>query len=168
MYMPRDRDILHRLQNQQGQTLPDLSLSFARNVANGLLKIPDVLHVELFGSIARDEHGNDLCFLLVTGIEKYDEFYRRLKSVTDELKHKGYTYSSEEIRRMVISLVWNTHNPEWSEIQMFYQSNVHTDICVVPVGWREFWAITWLQLAFDDTFIEKLYAEARPIATRRN
>ncbi len=147
--------------------LPDLSLSFARNVANGLLKVSGVLGVELFGSIAREGHGNDLCFLLVTDIETYHKFEQRFTSFSDQLHGKGYRYSSEAIRRIAISSMWNTHTPEWAEIQAFYESDVHTDICVFPYHWRKLWRFRSHSRAYGQDFLAMLYREARPMATRR-
>lgn len=148
-----------------GQNLPDLSLTFASDVANGLLKVPEVQSVELFGSIARDKRGNDLCFLLVTDMEIFEKFANQHVNFQNALSLLGY--STEEIRRMVIASIWNIHAPEWVEIQAFYQSDVHTDICVVPQGWREWWASTWLPQVYNDDFIDMLRNEAIPIATRR-
>ena len=147
--------------------LPDLSLSFARNVANGLLKVKNVLSVELFGSIAREGHGNDLCFLLVTDSETYHKFEQQFISFSDQLRGKGYQYSSEAIRRIAISSIWDTHTPEWAEIQAFYESDAHTDICVFPDRWRDLWRFTSSSRAYGQDFLAMLYREARPMATRR-
>lgn len=156
-----------------GPELPDLTLPFARNVALDLVRLKYVLHVELFGTIASEQHGTDLCFLLVVDKKTYDKFVSLCEKYISELKVKEILsqFPPEVIRRMVLSAIWNIHDPEWQRMNDFFRSNVHTDVCVVPEGWckeeqkDEFEKISTL---FGATYRNAILMEARPLASRRN
>lgn len=167
--MPRDRNILNL--SLPRQELPDLTLSFARNVALDLVRLEHVLHVELFGTIASEQHGTDLCFLLVVDDETYDKFVSLCEKYNSELKGKEILsqFPPEVIRRMVLSAIWNIHDPEWERMNDFFRSNVHTDVCVVPEGWRtKKRELKKISTLFGVTYRDSILNEARPIATRRN
>ncbi len=144
-------------------------LQEAKQIAQGLIKLPEVLEVAIFGKRRNKEGGYNLHLLLEVSDKKlYRRFIVSLRKFTEHNKTKwNRNYSDAALRLMALSSVWNTHSPEWRTFFALNGGDIHLDACVVPENYHNRLA----QLADDiphrkPEFIRS-FADAEVLAAKR-
>jgi hypothetical protein len=119
--------------------LEGVVLHEAKQVAQGLIKLPDVLQVARFGKVKNKQGGYNLHLLIeVADVNLYKRFVQILKRNTEKNKTEWRrSYSDSALRLMALSSVWDVHTPEWRTFFALDGGDIHIDVCVVSQNYRE-------------------------------
>lgn len=126
------------MKKPQPSTHEHIVLHEAKQIAQGLIKRPEILQVALFGKRRNKQGGYNMHLLIEVDDEKlYRRFILNLKKFTEQNKIEWRrNYSDAALRLMALSAVWNIHTPEWRMLFALNGGDIHTDVCVVPEQYR--------------------------------
>lgn len=113
-----------------------ISLAQAQQAAKALCEHPDIKSVVVFGSVARDNEGEDLDIILVCNEVIAEEFVYYVKSVLDEEEADPYT-SAKHIRRNIALTSFSCEELDsiLNKVERFV-SIYDMDIFIFPPDWR--------------------------------
>ncbi len=109
-------------------------LRTAKEIAQGLIKRPEILQVALYGKRKNKQGGYNLHLLIEVDDKKmYRRFILSLKKFTMQNKAEWQrNYSDAALRLVSLCTVWDTHTPEWRAFFALDGGDIHIDACVVP------------------------------------
>lgn len=111
-------------------TLKTNAMLTAENIASALITDPHVDEVQLFGSVARDEEGNDTDLILIVSDEDFERFVEQLNLILGEED----TYVGARTRFWAAELVLDWVNAT-ERITTAVYSRDQIDVFLLPKNW---------------------------------